>query len=251
MATRDKLRERVKKYPDDAEFRKELTQAQQNLEGFERDIAKLAEDINKIPLNTERLKQAVQYFNAGEYAKARAVLDVPELAQEQGSLLARKEQLNTQQAKVQASLDDKANEFLLLAELRSIDYNLGSQRIAKTSDAFEQALKSGRTPERLFKYADFLGANHQFKSSENLYKEALDLLRNMAVDNPSGYLLYVLATLNNLGDIVAADSTRQSEAEKLYPRSHSHSDQVRGGQAQSLSSRCGNNIEQSCKPNIG
>jgi len=60
---------------------------------------------------------------------------VPELAQEQDNLLARQQHLNAQQAELQAALDDKANEYLLLAKLRAIDYSLGEQRIGKTREA--------------------------------------------------------------------------------------------------------------------
>ena len=90
----ENLRKKIAQYPDDADFRHELAELERDMEGFKRDLLKLAEEINTIPLNTERLKLAVQYFNANEYAKARAVLDVPELTQEQDSLLARQQQLN-------------------------------------------------------------------------------------------------------------------------------------------------------------
>jgi len=216
LILREKLRGKAAKYPDDADFRHELVELEQQMEGFKRDVLKLAEDINKIPLNTERLKLAVQYFKADEYAKARAVLDVPELAQEQDNLLARQQQLNAQQAELQAALNDKANEYLLLAQLRAIDYSLGEQRIAKTREAFEQALKSGRIPERLFEYAVFLQENNQFKPAEEVYTEALDNYRKLAADNPSVYLPYVAMTLNNLGILVAADSNRRQAAETLY-----------------------------------
>jgi len=150
-----KLREKIAKHPDDSDYKVELAELLQEMEGFKRNILKLAEDINKIPLNTERLRLAVQHFNANEYAKARSVLDVPELELELADLLARQRQLAAQQTDVQTALDDKANEFLLLADLRAIDYTLGDQRIAKTREAFEQALKSGRTPQRLFHYAGY------------------------------------------------------------------------------------------------
>jgi hypothetical protein len=219
LADQKNLREKISKHPDDADYRTELAELEQQMEGFKRDVLKLAEDINKIPLNTERLKLAVKHFNAGEYAKARAVLDVPELAQEQDSLLARQQQLNVQQAELQASLNDKANEYLLLAKLRAIDYSLGEQRIAKTLEAFEQALKSGRTQERLFKYAKFLQDNNQFKPAEEIYSEALDNYRKLAADNPSAYLPDLATTLNNLGILVAADSNRHQAAETLFTES--------------------------------
>jgi len=75
LAQRDKLRDRVEKYPDDADFRQELAAAERDIQGFERDVIQLAETINTIPLNTEALRLAKQFFDAGDYAKARAALN--------------------------------------------------------------------------------------------------------------------------------------------------------------------------------
>ena len=216
LAKRDDARENVQKYPDDAKFRQVLTTAEQSLEGFKRDVLKLAEEINKFPLNTERLKQAVALFNAQQYAEARKVLDAGEITQEQDALLAKQQRLQEEQATITAQLDDKANEWLLKAQLTAIDYSLGDQRIAQTSGYFEKALKSGRTPKRLFAYAKFLQDNNQYRAAETLYTEALSILRELAKDNPAVYQSYVAMTLNNLGILVAADSQRRKEAETLF-----------------------------------
>jgi tetratricopeptide (TPR) repeat protein len=162
------------------------------------------------------LKQAVALFNAQQYAEARKVLDAGEITQEQDALLAKQQRLQEEQATVTAQLDDKANEWLLKAKLTAIDYSLGDQRIAQTSGYFEKALKSGRTSERLFAYAKFLGENNQYRAAETLYTEALNSYRELANDNPAVYLPDVVATLNNLGNLVADDSQRRKEAENLY-----------------------------------
>jgi hypothetical protein len=216
LAKRDDARENVQKYPDDAKFRQVLTTAEQNLENFKRDVLKLAEEINKFPLNTERLKQAVALFNAQQYAEARKVLDAGEITQEQDALLEKQQRLQEEQATITAQLDDKANEWLLKAELTAIDYSLGDQRIAQTSGYFEKALKSGRIPDRLFAYAKFLQDNNQYRAAETLYTEALNSYRQLAKDNPAVYLPDVAMTLNNLGILVKADSQRRKEAETLY-----------------------------------
>jgi len=199
LTRRDELQELTQVLPNNPKHRQSLTEHLRKMDDFKRDVLKLAEDITKIPLNTERLKQAVHYFEAGEYAKARAVLDVPELVQEQDSLLLRQQQLNAQQAELQASLDDKASEFMLLAQLLAIDYTLGEHRISNTCEAFEQALKSGRTPERLFEYVVFLGENKQFKLAEAIYTETLAIWRSLAADNSLTYQPDVAGTLNIWG----------------------------------------------------
>ena len=213
---RQKLLARIDKYPDDTDFQQELAQLLQQMEDFKRDVLKLAEDFQRIPLNTERLKLAKQYFDAGEYPQARAVLDTESITQEQDALLAKQQQLQQEQATITAQLDDKANEWLLKAQLTAIDYSLGEQRIATTSGYFDKALKSGRTPDRLFTYAVFLQKNNQYREAETLYSEALSSYRQLANDNPTVYLPDVAGTLNNLGNLVAKDGQRREEAETLY-----------------------------------
>ena len=216
IGQRDKLLERIGRYPEDADFRQELAQLLEQMEDFKRDVLKLAEDFQRIPLNTQRLKLAKQHFDEGDYQAARAVLNAEEMTQEQDALLKRQQDLQAKQADVQQQLDDKASEFLLKAQLTAIDYRLGGQRIATTSQYFEQALKSGRTPERLFKYAKFLQENNQRKEAETLYREALDIRRTLAKANPDVYLPTVAGSLNNLANLVAADIQRRKEAEILY-----------------------------------
>ncbi|QTR50432.1 tetratricopeptide repeat protein [Candidatus Thiothrix anitrata] len=216
LAKRDDARENVQEYPKNAKFRQVLTTAEQNLENFKRDVLKLADEINKFPVNTERLKQAVALFNAQQYAEARKVLDAGEITQEQDALLEKQQRLQEEQATITAQLDDKANEWLLKAQLTAIAYSLGDQRIAQTSGYFEKALKSGRTPKRLFTYAKFLQDNNEYRAAETLYTETLSILRELAKDNPAVYQSYVAMTLNNLGILVAADSQRRKEAETIY-----------------------------------
>ena len=112
---RQKLLSRIEKYPDEPDFQQELAQLLQQMEDFKRDVLKLAEDFQRIPLNTERLKLAKYHFDAGEYPQARAVLDAESITQEQDALLAKQQQLQQEQATIAAQLDDKANEWLLKA----------------------------------------------------------------------------------------------------------------------------------------
>jgi hypothetical protein len=60
---------------------------------------------------------------------------------------------------------------LLKAKLTAIDYSLPN-RIEQTSQFFEAALKSARTPDNIFAYARFLQDNNQFQCD----KRSLSLL---------------------------------------------------------------------------
>ena len=115
------------------------------------------------------------------------------------ALLERQQELQTRQEKVQAQLDDRTNEFILLVRLTAINYSLGEQRISKTIEYFENALKSGRTAYRLFAYAHFLRKNNQFNTAEKLSTEALDIRRKLAQANPQVYLPDLAGTLGGFG----------------------------------------------------
>lgn len=188
----------------------ELTDEQQTL-GFLRFEVEYM--INAMPLTTERLKQVAQYFNANDDDKARAALDIAAITQEQTTLLS---QL-PQQPQLQAKLDDLATELILLASLTEIDTTLGKQRIAKASEYFEQALKSGRTPERLYEYARFLQRNNKSEQAEPFLVEAVTLLRKQAISDPN-LLPRLIPVLDQLGNIKIkqAKPSQLAEAYSLY-----------------------------------
>lgn len=167
--------------------------------------------IKAMPLTTERLKQVAQYFNANDDDKARAALDSAAITQEQTTLLS---QL-PQQPQLQAKLDDLATELILLASLTEIDTTLGKQRIAKASEYFEQALKSGRTPERLYEYARFLQRNNKSEQAEPFLVEAVALLRKQATSDPN-LLPNLIPLLDELGSIKQAKPSQAAEAYSLY-----------------------------------
>ena len=215
QAQLEKAQQHTKSYPDDASFRVELKETQEKIDDFKRDVLKLAEDFNKIPINTERLRLAKQHFEAGDYQAARAILDAETMSHDQDALLDKKQRLDTQQAEVTKQLTDNATEFLLKARLTAIDYSL-PDRIAQTSQFFEQALKSARTYENMFAYAKFLQDNNQFKAAERWYRDVLNIVRQLAKDNPAVYLPYVANVLNNLGGLVRLDTSRRTEAEDLH-----------------------------------
>lgn len=216
-------RKNIEKYPDDASFResllrkeKKLAESWKKLVDFERDVLKLAEEINKIPLNSERGKKAKEYFEQGNYQAARDILNEKEMSDEKNALLKKRERLRKQEEENKAYLDNLAAEYIFKAKLTAINYQLNEERIPQTRQYFEEALELARTPKYLFEYALFLQQHNQFSDSEKLYQEALTICRELAKANPAVYLSDVAMTLNNLGILVKADSGRRDEAEKLY-----------------------------------
>jgi hypothetical protein len=71
LAIRDKAQKDVAKYPNDPDFKLFLKKAQKELDDFTRDVVKLADEITRFPINTERLRLAKEFFDRNNYKAAR------------------------------------------------------------------------------------------------------------------------------------------------------------------------------------
>ena len=150
----------------------ELNEEQQKLEAFKTEVIALADLFQKIALDTERLKLAKQHFDTGEFKEARAILDAEVMTQELDKLLDEKERLQTKQQQNEAHLQDKANEFLILAKLTAIDYELDDW-FEKAKEYFEESLRADRNFENLFEFANFLQIHNELNFAETIYLEIL------------------------------------------------------------------------------
>lgn len=197
-------RQRIDKYPDDKEFQTELlaidqkrNEVQKKLDELKSEVIRLAETFTKIPINTERLKLAQQHFEAGNYTEAKAILNAEKMGDEQSSLLRQKAQQQQQLAETDRLLINNANEFLILARLNAVDFDL-PDRFEKTVEYFEQSLKAAHTFDNTFAYACFLHQHNQFNDVAPFYQEALAFSRRLAEANPQTYLPDVAMTAVNM-----------------------------------------------------
>ncbi|MCC7471874.1 tetratricopeptide repeat protein [Candidatus Nomurabacteria bacterium] len=228
----DKTLDKTKKYPDDEDFKADLlklsgkrNEIRKKLKELKQEVIRLAETFTNIPINSERLKLARQHFEAGNFSAARAILDADaeQMGNELDALLHREEHLQQQQAQVQALRLDKANEFLILARLTALNFDV-PDRFDKTIEYFEQSLKATHTLENTFEYAYFLHTHNQFNTAQPWYEESLAIHRRLAGANPDTYLPDVAMTLNNLGNLyrdrhdVAAAQAAYDEAFHIYRR---------------------------------
>ncbi len=209
------------KYPDDEDFPQELLridekrqQKKEDLASLKSEVLKLADDFQRIPIDTERLRLAKQYFEVGEFDKARAVFDAETMGMELDALLIEKEQLSQKTSDNQQNLEDKANEYLILARLTATDFEL-PDRFEKTQAYFEQSLRADKNDENLFAYAYFLQEHKQYSQAQPLYEEALQIRKQLAGQNHNIYLPRVAGTLNNLG-ILCANQNEFRQAQPLY-----------------------------------
>mgnify|MGYP001059880850 CR=1 FL=1 len=184
----DNLLERVKELEemltdatDDAKrlkYSEKLNQAQEKLDKFKKEVIELAELFQKIELDTERLQLAKQHFDAGEFKEASAILDAEKMMRELDDLLDEKEHLDEKKQQNQVHLQDKANEFLILAKLTAIDYELENW-FEKTKEYFEKSLKAFKNVDNLFEYAFFLHEYNHVEDAIIHYKQILNLKTNL------------------------------------------------------------------------
>jgi tetratricopeptide (TPR) repeat protein len=200
-----KTRAKIEKYPDDQDFRTELLQisqeqntAKHRIESLKNEVIRLAEDFAKIPINTERLRLAKQYFEDGHFEKARGILDAETMTRELDALLIEKENLKQKNNENERQLADKANEFLILARLTVVDYKQ-LNRFKEAQKYLEQSLVADRNIYNLFEYANLLYKCNNFNLALPVYEELINAYRALARQNPQLYLFPLATTLHNIG----------------------------------------------------
>ncbi|SEW44144.1 Tetratricopeptide repeat-containing protein [Chitinophaga sp. YR573] len=175
-----------------------LNEATDQLKQFKEGVIQLAEIFTKIEINTERLRIAKEHFEAGRLREADAILKAEELAIDQIALLTAKESKHQELQDIDEKLNNNANEYLVKARLRALHYD-SNDRIIKTCEYFELALKSSRLNGVVFEYALFLQGHNIFDKATLLYEELLNYYKKMDQNNPQNYKEYIANTLNNLG----------------------------------------------------
>jgi len=186
----------------------ELEQLEAQLEQFKENIFRLYELFSKIEINTERLRQAKDYFEQGQFREADAILQAEEMVKDLNKLLQKDQQLDQQKAEVRASREQIANEFLIKAQLWATFYEQ-SNRFEQTCEYFAESLRALRTTDNLFAYAYFLKEHYQLDQANLFYTEVLEICRNL------GDLLNVANTLNNLANL-HSDKNERLIAEQEY-----------------------------------
>lgn len=139
---------------DRLEISNEINFLESQLEQFKKDVIKLAEQFELIEINTERLKNAKDYFDKGEIKEAKAVLEseLEQMQDEQAMLLEKK---NEFEEDILPKLKNNAEEFMMLALLAVTDYE-NKDRLEKTGEYFKRSIQSFETKQNLIEYGTFL-----------------------------------------------------------------------------------------------
>jgi tetratricopeptide (TPR) repeat protein len=170
---------------------KKIVQLKTLIDQFKRDVLGLAEQFNRTPINTERLQRAKDFFDKGEFAEARAVLEteLEQMQDEQTRLLIKREEY---EADTLPKLKSNGEQFFILGLLTQLDYSHPNW-FSDTCRYLEQSIKSYATKDNVFHYAVFLWKHNRVKEAEKYYTKYLDdFASELSLEEKAG-------ALNNLG----------------------------------------------------
>ncbi len=234
------------------EISQEIARLTAQIEQFKADVTRLAQEFNRIEINTDRLRRAKAHFEEGEMAAARAVFDSErEQMQDENNRLVREKDRYEQD--VLPKLKHNSEEFYMRALLERTAYD-NPNWLADTCEYFERSISAMATEDNVIQYAIFLQnhnfldratlwyqkhldefvcddlakramtlnnlaalhkAKHELAKAESEYAKALEILGKLAEINSSTYLPDLAMTLNNLG-VLHVEGGKLTEAEKEY-----------------------------------
>ncbi|HSK70484.1 MAG TPA: tetratricopeptide repeat protein, partial [Pyrinomonadaceae bacterium] len=216
-----------------------INQLKDEIKQFIKEVLHLAEEFDQIEIKTQRLEEAKEFYNKGEIDKATAIIesDIEQIHNEHQRLIRQRERFENN---ILPQLKEKSDEFFILAMSKQTDY-ADYNWFENGCLYFEKSIEAFPTKFNIFQYAFFLQRNNELIEAESYYQEfltkfsnfidlsdkamvfnnlgdihyslsehedalkeykkALEIYRNLAVNNPLTYLPDVATTLNNLGNL--------------------------------------------------
>lgn len=200
-------RARAVKYPEDEDFKgdviavdTEREKIEKAIEDFKKDIIELAEAFNKIDIDSDKLRIAKEYFEAGEFQKVREELDSDNIEKELEALLKEKHLIEQKGNENEYNLQIKANELLILARLTNIDYTSPS-RLKDAEYFYRRSIEAASGIDNTRAFMHFLIEQGKHTEAIKLNADLLLLLRQDA-KNQSIDKLVALATALNVKGIL-------------------------------------------------
>lgn len=219
----EKAKLKREQYPDDPDFGIEMLkidderrQKQVELEELKKSVIELAQEFQRIPINTERLRKAKEHFERGEFAEARALFNAEkELMERELKDLKKKEvYLEEQLKETQDQLADKANEYLIFARLTAMNFD-HPNRFEQTLAYFNESLSASKTIENVLTFAFFLQEHNQFSDAKGLYEIVLNL-NQKTLDTSSEQFKYNKAlVLSNISILYRNNNNLQASINRI------------------------------------
>jgi tetratricopeptide (TPR) repeat protein len=169
----------------------QISRLKSSIEQFKQDVLHLAEQFNRTPINADRLRRAREFFDKGDFAEARAVLEteLEQMLDEQSRLLVKRQEYESDTL---PKLKSNGEQFFVLGLLTQLDYS-SPNWFQDTCQYFEQSIKSFATKDHVFHYAVFLWRHNRVAESEKYYQQYLkEFESELSLEERAG-------ALNNLG----------------------------------------------------
>lgn len=189
------------------EISAKINELTNRIESFKEDVLRLAEQFQRIEINTDRLKRAKEFFDKGEFGEARAVLEceLEQMQDEQRALLIKREEY---EQNTLPKLQANAEEFLILALSTQTHYD-NPNWLADTCYYYESSIKSYSNKDNVISYAYFLWKHNKLNEAETYYQK---YLKDFALDIQIGVRAGVL---NNLA-VLHWNQNKYEEALEEY-----------------------------------
>ena len=204
---KSEIQEITNKYPDENIFIRErnkvdseIEKVQEKIKNFKAEVVSLYELFIKIPINTGRLKKAKEFFDAGKFREADAILKTEDIENDVTHLKSVKSIKENELRQTMENLKHRAYEYIIKAQIRATDYT-NSEWFSQACNFYENALDAYRAEDMLFEYACFLQRHNQNTQSEDFYKEALKEYQILTKFDPDKTNLFITQILNNLAGI--------------------------------------------------
>lgn len=185
---------------DKEHYCKELQIEKKKLEAFKRDVIRLAEIFQNIEINNERLQNAKQFFTNGLFKEAREVLETEESQNELFTLLEEKQNLKQKVTENESKLLIKANEYLVLAKLKAIEYSDISW-YENSVKYFEMSISANRNYLNTLELALFYSDHKQYAKALPLYEIVVQLAYDSKETNKEKYFTNLGMAYSNLAII--------------------------------------------------
>src|SRR5215216_2525889 len=139
---------------------------------YVQDILKLAAQFSCIEINTNRLRRAKEFFDNGDFARARAVFEkeLEQMKDEQTRLLIEREKY---EAAILPKLKNNSQEFLVLALATETDFS-NPNRFKEANEYFEASIRSFQNKDNLSQYANFLWEHNFLSNAHHYYHKVID-----------------------------------------------------------------------------
>ncbi len=186
----------------------EYENARQRLNRFKEDVIRLAKTFDKIPVISERLREARALFQNGNFSAADALLQRTQMGQETDGLLRKKKDLQKELSAVDSLLEIKSVEWLIKAEITKTRREL-THWLDSTRHYFERSLACDRGGENQFQYALFLQHHKLLEDAIKQYRGAREVFW------AKGDSLDVLFVQSNLA-VIYQEKNELAKAEKTY-----------------------------------